>query len=323
MQIRFSGTVAGVGTSCGYGYTAVELIKAWQALKVPVWWWGDNCDVCFNFAQPYGYDFPGEHNAPVTIGYTPWESTKIPYGWADLMNQMDEVWTTSEACKDWFINNGVYRRVRVLPHGINSEHFPLTKRSLAPGDVFRFLHIGEPAERKGGQIVYEAFCDLFAGNNKVSLTLKGNPRFKVDAPNVNVIREDLSQEELRGLYLSHHAMVYPTSGEGFGLIPFQAAATGMPTLVTDWSGPHDYIKYCWPIKVTKLVNCTYEPHEGLWAEPSVNQMKLWMEYFVDSPNYFFGHAYLKGKKLHREWSWESIGKLSLTWFNELLEAKRS
>ena len=318
-SISFNGSLLGVGTACGYGYSAVELITAWQRQKIPVWWCKEDAPIAFSFAQPQFYEW--QNDSQLKIGYTPWESTQLPYGWVDKMNQMDEVWTTSYACKDWFVENGVTRPMRVLHHGINREHFPRRLRKRSEGDVFRFLHIGEPADRKGGEYVYNAFRDAFGGRKDVSLTLKGNPRFEVDCPNVDVVPDMLSQEDLLKLYYDHHAFVYPSNGEGFGLLPFQAAATGMPTLVTNWSGPVDFMKFCWPISVRELREAHYEPHEGLWAIPSMESMILQMEYMVDSPDYYFHHAFLKSQKMDEEWSWDAIAKRSLKWFEEALENK--
>jgi glycosyltransferase involved in cell wall biosynthesis len=318
-SISFNGSLMGVGTSCGYGYAAVELINAWQRQKVPVWWAGKDSPIAFSFSQPLHYEWQREDQ--LKIGYTPWESMKLPFGWVDKMNEMDEVWTTSTACRDWFVLNGVKRPMRVLHHGINRQHFPAKLRKLNDDEVFRFLHIGEPADRKGGEYVYEAFVDAFGASTKVSLTLKGKPRFVVDAPNVHVIPDMLSQEDLLKLYHDHHAFVYPTNGEGFGLLPFQAAATGMPTFVTDWSGPVDFMQYCWPIRVEELKEAHYEPHEGKWAIPSMDSIKMQMEYIVDSPGYYFHHALNRATMMDTNWSWDAIAKQSLKWFEETLEKK--
>lgn len=318
-RLGFNGSLMGVGTNCGYGYAAVELITAWQRMNIPVWWGDDESEIAFSFSQPEHYDW--QNDSQFKIGYTPWESTRLPPGWVQKMNLMDEVWTTSYACRDWFVANGVTRPVRVLHHGINREHFPSRKRQIGDGEPFKFLHIGEPADRKGGQYVYETFKSVFGGRSDVQLTLKGNPRFEVDCSNVTVISEMLSQEELLQLYYDHHAFLYPSNGEGFGLLPFQAAATGMPTLATDWSGMKDFMEFMWPIRVEKMQEAHYYPHEGLWAIPSMDSMTLWMEYFIDSPNYFFKKAYSKSLRMDKDWTWDQIAQRSVRWFEEGLGTK--
>ena len=309
----------GVGVTCGYGYAARELITAWNNKGIPVWWGREDCEIAISFCQPESYAW--QHDDQIKIGYTPWESTELPPGWVDKMNQMDEIWAPCQANIDWYKNAGVKVPMRVLPHGINRDHFPLKKRTIAEGEMFRFLHIGEPTIRKGGEETYNAFRQAFSEDENVCLIMLGKPHFPYEGTNVHAIEEVLNQDELRELYLSCHAMVYPTYGEGFGFIPFQGAATGMPTLVTEWSAPLDYMQYCFPIKVEKLVPCSYWPHEGLWAKPDVGFLSRRMKDLVESPNYYFSSAYRKVHNMDAEWSWDAIAELSLNWMRDLLRNK--
>lgn len=319
-KLGFFSPLAGVGKECGYGYAAFELITAWQRMGIPVWAFDREADVCFHMGQPQFYDYvPGKLN----IGYTPWESTGVPSAWVRYMNRMDEIWAPCQANIDWYRDAGVTRPMRVLHHGVNAEHYPVKRRTWDPADgPFKFLHVGEPAPRKGGEQVYRVFTNYFGGDDRVQLTLKGRPRFDVDAPNVKVLPDVFTQEEMTELYLDHHAMVYPTNGEGFGFIPFQAAATGMPTAVTNWSGPVDYMDYCWPINIRPdkdLREAHYEPHVGKWAFPLDGVVENWFDAFYKSPNYFFGRAFQRGQNLHKSWSWDSIAAQALEWMTESLD----
>lgn len=315
-KIGFFSPLAGVGVDCGYGYSAVQLISSWQRQGVPVWGFDRTAPVIFNFGQPHFYE---RVEGKLNIGYTPWESNEVPEGWLPYMETMDEIWTTCEANATWYREAGISIPVKVLHHGLNREHYPLRRRWVNAGSAYRFLHIGEPTPRKGGEMTYRAFREVFGDREDVRLTIKGRPKFKIDAPNVDVIDRILSQDEMRGLYLSHHAMVYPTNGEGFGLIPFQGAATGMPTAVTNWSGPVDYMDYCFPINVKELVVPGYEPHTGMWASPSEDHLSMWMEDFVDHREHYFDKAYLNGFRMDKDWSWDSIARRSLKMLSDSLE----
>lgn len=315
-KIGFYSSIAGAGTYMGYGYVGVELIHAWQSFNVPVWWMDQLAPVSFSFVQPHWYEY--ENKDRVNIGYTPWESSVVPEAWLYYMEQMTEIWTPSQCNKEWFEQAGLTRPIRVLPHGINREHWPLKKRQRE--DKFVWLHVGGESKRKGAQMVYDAFIELFANQDDVVLVLKGDVSFETNESNVHIIRERLDQVELTKLYLNCHAMAYPTNGEGFGLIPFQAAATGMPTLVTDWSAPQDYMKYCLPIKVQDLVEPDYEPHVGLWALPDQNNLveKMW-DITQERSDYFFDKAYRAGARMYSNYSWQKIARTSLDWMQELLE----
>lgn len=307
-KIGFFSPLAGVGTDCGYGYAAVELITAWQRMGIPVWAYDRDAPVIFNFGQPHFYE---RVEGKLNIGYTPWESNKVPESWVMYMNLMDEIWTPCQANKEWYIDAGVDVPVKVLPHGVNPEHYPLRRRNENVTPI-RFLHIGEPSPRKGGKLAYEVFKDTFGDSSAhATLTLKGKPRFKVHGQNVRVISDRYTQDEMRDLYLDHDAMIYPTNGEGFGFIPFQGAATGMPTLVTNWSGPVDFMKGCYPLPILGLIEPDYEPHEGLWADPDPRYMAQWMVDVVARPWVYFDHAYEKGQYIQDNWNWDLIANSAI------------
>jgi glycosyltransferase involved in cell wall biosynthesis len=316
-KVGFFSPLAGVGVECGYGYAAVELIKAWQRLGVPVWSFDRDAPVIFNFGQPHYYE---RIEGKLNIGYSPWESTGVPDAWLENMSHMDEIWTPCQANKEWYQDAGLEVPVRVLPHGVNAEHYPPVKRELPEDGVLKFLHIGEPTPRKGGDVAYRAFKAAFGERSDVLLTLKGRPRFNPYGENVQVISDRYSQEEMRDLYLSHHALVYPTNGEGFGFIPFNGAATCMPTFVTNWSAPLDYMHYCWPIEISALVEPDYEPHIGLWAEPSEISLTYWMKHFTKYPQEYFDIAWDNGNVLQSDWSWDIIGSMALEFMNESLNS---
>lgn len=301
----------------GYGYAAVELIKAWQARGIPVWAYERDAPVIFNMGQPHFYE---RVEGKLNIGYTPWESTGVPKAWPIYMNLMDEIWTPCEANKQWYEDAGVTVPIRVLPHGLNPDHWKTRMRLHENGEVFKFLHVGGDANRKGADIVYDAFKTVFGDSDKVHLTLKGR-RLSFDVSNdSNVTHESelIPVEELLEMHYEHHAMIYPTRGEGFGFIPFQAAASGMPTAVTNWSGPVDYMEGCYPIIVDKLVEADYEPHEGMWAHPDFDDVCHWMDKFYYHFDDFRDEAYEKGRLLHEKWSWDIIADTALKYLSESL-----
>lgn len=416
-SIGFYSWLLGAGINQGYGYTAVQLIEAWNRFGVPVWTWDDEAPVAFSFVQPHGYEYQRDR---VNIGYTPWESTIIPDGWRYYMNKMTEVWTTSQACKEWYENNGIQRSIRVLPHGINSKHYPIQYRGelsehttklesdantnstdatinsrleesnkyinrtyeyvngtgkaslydstrdsydseqrsgrkaisanveqFQPGQLhnksnsdssertrysrinkelhqkdkpFRFLHIGADAKRKGAQFVVEAFKKAFDNDPRYELVFKGKPWWDAEEiSNIRIIADKYTQAQMSELYLSADCMFYPTQGEGFGLIPFQSAATGCPTFVTEWGGSLDYLQYCWPIKVKDIIECDYEPHVGTWALPDVDHMVDQMHDVVDNYELYADFAYFYAKNLHKNCGWDSIAQQSLNWMKELVD----
>jgi glycosyltransferase involved in cell wall biosynthesis len=323
-NIGFFSNLMGSGINHGYGYAAVRLIEAWQRQQVPVWAMNQDADIFFNFVKPSWYEYSDK--VPC-IGYTPWESSAVPEAWPIQMNTMDEIWTTSEACADWYRDAGVNRPIRVLAPGIDRNDYPLEKRVLK--DTVKYLHIGAEAPRKGAQLAYHAYCKAFPEPSaEQTLTLKccliknNSLDFEINREDVIIINEKYSQQEMSKLYLDHDVMFYPCNGEGFGLIPFQAAATGMPVWVTNWSGPRDFMQFCWPIEISGLVTPHYEPHIGLWAQPKVDDVIDKMRAFRQDPEYFFAEAHRKASSMGAEWSWDALAEKSLNWMSELLAQGR-
>lgn len=312
-RIGFFGPLMGVGVDCGYGYSAVELIKGFQRAGVPVWYGDRDAPVALSYGQPHFYEYvPGAYN----IGYTCWESTLVPPQWVHYMNKMDEIWAGCEFNAQQYRDAGVTVPVLVLPLGINADHYPAVAREIK--ETYSFLHVGSQTKRKGAKLVYEVFKDLYGNSKEVFLTLKGRPEFKVTGKNVFVIEHQLTQDGMRNLYHDHDFMIYPTNGEGFGLIPFQAAATGMPAAVTNWSGPVDFMDFCYPIESLGLVEADYEPHEGLWADPNPYDVEFYMNDFVNSADTYFEVSYHLAGRLHQEYSWDRIAEIALErMFNSL------
>lgn len=182
---------------------------------------------------------PDQYN----IAYLPWESTELPEDWHEILDMCDEIWTTSEWVKDIFENEG-HKVETVWHHGIDPS-WSARKRTVY--DKVRFLHHGEPAPRKGGQLAFDAFKAAFGDKDDVELVIKANghstvrqkqPFFGAPGGNVKVSSDYLDHEDLVGLYQRSHCMVYPTYGEGFGFIPLQALSTGMPAITTAECAPY-------------------------------------------------------------------------------------
>jgi len=301
-----------VGVGVGYGYTAVSMIEALQRKGVKVWYDGREQKVHVSFVQPQMYRGSNEQ---FRVGFTPWESTEIPESWVQIMQGMDEIWTTSEFCKEVFESYNVNDVIRNVPHGIDQEVWKITDRFV--GGKFRFLHVGGPTERKGGQKVVDAFIELFGGNDDYELILKTNgpseARWYKDGkymgnirshPQIKVIEQKLDTEDLYAVYARSHCMVYPTNGEGFGCIPFQAIATGMPTIVTNATGCTEYAEMSMPLNSTPTTGVGI--HLGMWVEPDVDHMKELMLHVTENYNDEKVKAMHSANIIHNTRTWDHV-----------------
>ena len=320
MQISFFTPTINLKSSNGYGYAGLNIVNSLKELGHNVPYSYPKAPVQLNFAQPEHFKM---HRGQYQIGYTPWESTKIPDRWKNMLDHCDEIWTTSDWCANVFEDNG-YKNIKVYPHGIENIWKPKRRK---PSDKIKFLHIGEPAPRKAGQMVVDVFTELYGNDPKYSLTIKayksstlrvynnyidkeiiGLPHNTFN--NINLITDDLTDLELVKLYHDHDVLVYPSYGEGFGFIPLQALATGMPTICTS-SWAH-YQKYLGPLKLkSDLVDSPWAfPHEGQLFEPDRKHLVELMKDVVFNFNAYSGYYYAQANKVHQEYNWLELTKNS-------------
>lgn len=246
-------------------------------------------DLLINNRLPPEYAISNGYN----VGFTYWETEQLPKLWVEHMNMMDEIWTTSKWAKNVFINSGVKVPVFDFQLGVEpSLFFPKLRYKRSP---FHFLSIGAPSTRKNSQIAVNAFLDTFAGVDDVFLIYKciGEPDARIypdsSARNsvykhskIKVIDIDLPIEQLSELYDSIDCLIYPTSGEGWGLMPYQSIAKGIPTICTNATACTEFAEMSVPLNFSFGKNKMSGIYEdaGVWAEPDYQDLcdKMLMVY---------------------------------------------
>jgi len=320
MEISFFTPTINLKNSNGYGYAGLNIVESLKSLGHEVPYSYPKAPVQLNFAQPEHFKM---HRGQYQIGYTPWESTKIPDRWKNMLDYCDEIWTTSDWCANTFEDNG-YKNIYVYPHGIQDIWVP---KRRTESDVIKFLHVGEPAPRKAGQMVVDVFSQLYGNNPKYSLTIKAYhsnttrvynnyiDKEIIGLPhklfsNINLITDELTDIELVKLYHDHDVLVYPSYGEGFGFIPLQALATGMPTICT--SGWAHYENFLGPLKLnSQLIDSPWPfPHEGKVFEPNRQHLVELMRDVAINFKAYSGYYYAQSTKIHETYNWLELTKNS-------------
>ena len=314
MEISYSTPRSNLTTSNGYGHAGFKMSESLTKMGHRLTYQNPKAKLQINFSQPAMYKM---HRHQYQIGYTPWESTKIPESWKEKILACDEMWTTSDWCRDVYESNGL-KISNVYPHGIDAIWSPKKREKK---NVIKFLHIGEPAERKGGQETVNAFIKLFGNNPKYSLTLKvykessvrvyDNERRVLGLPhemynNIIIDNRVLDEKDLVSLYHDHDILVYPSYGEGFGFIPLQALATGMPTICTyEWA---HYLKYLGPLKLkSTLIRSPWNlMHPGDVYKPNPEHLLEVMQDAVDNFKAYSGYYFNQSTKIHEEYNWDQL-----------------
>lgn len=185
----------------------------------------------------------------------------VPGSWQQLMNMCDVVMTPSSWCRDAIISSGVSSRVIVLNHGITNVFVPISwseEKSGNPEDVFVFLHMCSAVfypERKGTPQFLEAAQRLAKDTENVVFRVV----FGMNTRVIKALLASLSQEmkeriqvyffsgarpqsEIIKIYNGCHAAVFPSRAEGFGCIPLEVRACGIPAVQTLCTGHRDHIE---------------------------------------------------------------------------------
>jgi glycosyltransferase involved in cell wall biosynthesis len=212
--------------------------------------------------------FPKEAcNAPFprTIGYTMFETTKPPADWVAPMNLCRRLMVPCKQNKEAFETAGVDVPIDVVPLGVNPDWWTcIDRKAQLRKRPFTFLMAAGITYRKNPVGAAEAFVRAFHHGEDVQLILKtranaawGFRAWIDDLPQderIKVICKDSTPTEMRQWMWNADAFVFPSHGEGFGLTPLQAMATGLPTIVSDNSGMSEYCnkRYNYPIKCEEV-----------------------------------------------------------------------
>jgi hypothetical protein len=276
----------------------------------------------------------------VNIGYTIWETSKLHPDWPKYINEnVSMVMVGCEWNVGVFRDSGVTIPISSVPHGIGKHELENVTPFNVKGvdkDTYMFYSIFQWTERKHPIALLKAYWHAFQKDENVALVLKAYrsnySEGEKDAirntirrlksvtlmdkyPPLYLISDMLTNDEILGLHKRGDCYVSLDRGEGFGLSPFAAGASGNPIIITGFGGATEYAKR----DNSYLVNYSLSPVSGmpwspwyrgdqLWAEPDVKNGADLMEYVFENQD----KAKERGQKLqnyiYENFSWEVIGQ---------------
>jgi glycosyltransferase involved in cell wall biosynthesis len=182
--------------------------------------------------------------------------------------------------------------------------------------------MGEPFNRKAGQLVVEAFINLYGNNPDYRLIMKASGKHNLEihaagsdwsAPpdllysNIIIVEKVLTDAELLSLYSTAHCFVYPSWGEGFGFNPLQSMAMGIPTICTaGWAEYANYITL--PLDSKWAWSPWQGIHPGYMLAPDLLQLERHMKDVVKYYDKYSKIAFKNAFKIHEEYDWERVSK---------------
>jgi len=232
-------------------------------------------------------------NSLYTVGRTMFETDRLPNGWAERINKLNETWVPTEFHRQVFEAGGVEAsRLVVIGEPVDTDFYdpgredleevckgfqltPARSSAAENEDEFKFLSVFKWEDRKGWRVLLDAFLSEFSAEDSTILYILTNAyhtsndferkisEFVASRPhlsdkklaNVQVLPSGIPTRQMPCLYAAVDAFVLPSRGEGWGRPHAEAMSMALPILATNWSGSTEFMTDAnsYPISVEKLV----------------------------------------------------------------------
>lgn len=181
-----------------------------------------------------------------TLIFTMWETTTLPPGSVELMNEAEVVVVPCKWNACCFSACGVTKPIRVVPLGIDPSIYSMKLNTNATDGPFKFGCAGRwfhGAERKGINETVDLFQRAFPDRRDVLLECK----IFADCPSPELADDRItfhkvfwSDEQLAAWYQSLDCFVSLATAEGWGLHQHQAMAMGRPLISPKFGGVAEF-----------------------------------------------------------------------------------
>jgi len=278
-----------ISVATGYGHIAEKIKEGLEALGheiVEDVSEAKSCDLEFYIGQPTFKESPVIRPAVIL---TMFETTRCPEFWIESINKYDLMINPSEWGRKCFKEQGVEIPIEVIPLGFDPDRFPVMHRPERETWTFYWQGLALH-DRKGFKWVLEAFKQLNLPKSRLIakviplakpgtvFELKIYPVYEEQRwEEIRIVNARLSWEEMRRLLFEADVSCYPSSGEGFGLLPLEHMATGLPVILTNYSGMAQQCnpEVNFPLDYEEVFS-GYAGTGGKCARPNFEQLKEFM-----------------------------------------------
>lgn len=318
-----------------YGRVGRELVVGLTALGAEINQIGDGADISKPIKPTMGgivmgyptnfHEFGGMVNTGPKVAVTMFESTKLPEGWGEALNQCQAVIVPSAWVKEVFISCGVTVPVHVVPLGVSSAFHTAAKREYS--EPFTFLIIADSGRRKNWQSAAFAFQAVYGDDPNFRLIVKtrGLP-YSIGNPNFEIHEGDYDDAQMADLCRRAHVMLFPSSSEGWGLPPREFASTGGVAVATHWGGLADDI-HQWgvPLPYAGLIDAWkgstkgWHGKMGKWAQPDTKALEFLIRHIPKHYDAYRDFGLRAAGFVQTHYRWETFASRVYSIFQEASE----
>ena len=247
----------------------------------------------------WNLDFYGRYR----VGRATFGTDRIPDGWVERCNALDELWLPSDFHRETFTASGVdARKIRVIHSGIDAEVFRPGFRLLRipRARSFHFLAITDSSLHSGADFVVRAYVEEFAPDEDVALLLSRSTgadnaphltqaaliefieielgRRLEEIPTITFLDGALDREERARLLASSQAFVNAANADATGRRCLEAMAAGVPVIAADWGAAAQVLtnSNSFLVETNGMVPANAEDElvaGHRWAEPNINHLR--------------------------------------------------
>ena len=247
------------------------------------------------------------------IPIVPFETTRVPKSWVHRINACTALIVPCRQNVEMMRDSGVTVPIEIVHWGVDTNKFYEIDRPVR--SIFTFGVMGSLTKRKGIDVLIDAFFKAFPNEKDVNLLCKTSNSFFLWAVKDKRLKIDMtpvSHEELMNQFFKQiDCFVWPSRGEGFGMPPTEAMATGVPVISTGWSGMADYmtLEVGWIID-HKMVPAedfyknVYKEDCGDWAEPSRDHLISLLRYAYEHRDEVKAKGKAAAEYIRNGWTWD-------------------
>jgi glycosyltransferase involved in cell wall biosynthesis len=258
----------------------------------------EKASVNVHMGVPYSIDgwLKGQHK----VVFTMWETDALPASFIRWLPLYDQILVPCDHNVELFSQH--HPNVQKVALGVNNLFWKPQKVDRNP--TYRFHAGGSLWHRKGLDIVVKAFNSLKLTN--AELHIKAAPHAadtptKNLGPNIYLHRNWMNLKDQRTWFSQADCFIAASRGEGFGLMPLQAIAMGIPTIVSDSTGQSQFKHLA-----TGVIPCSKStaPTIGLWDEPNIEALMESMLHHYHNQETVKAQAKLNAPKT-KKFSWDN------------------
>lgn len=252
----------------------------------------------------------------LTVGPMVWitmfESTRLPFLWADILNTAQAVVVPSQWQVQVMADSDVQPPVTVAPLGV-SQTFQYQERT--DNRPYTFITVADRGIRRSWDKAGFAFVRAFGDDPHYRLLLKArkdNEFPGIQNENVHFIKADLTDAEMNALYGQADCMIWP-GREGFGLPPREFVATGGTSIALNWGGTADDLPL-WglPIRIASMDSAwkghAKHPGVGQWAEADVDDLANTMRHVAANRAFYRERGRQQAAYVRLKYQWATFAE---------------